>query len=204
MRAPLVLPSLGLLLASALVLAACAEASRGTGAQSATSVAGSATSGSAVERFLPLKGDTVFSYRAWLPESTAPELLILQVDRPTPTHASLRSGSSIKRIEFVADGVRLVTGGYLLKAPLTQGADWAGPAGRVRITAVEREVNVAAGRFVGCLETTESDTRAGSPRTISTTYCPDVGIVKFSVEAGGRQERFELESFGPRVDIDRL
>ena len=27
---------------------------------------------------------------------------------------------------------------------------------------------------------------------------------KFSVEAEGRQERFELQSFGPRVDIDRL
>jgi hypothetical protein len=134
----------------------------------------------------------------------APEQLILQVERPTPAHANLRSGSSVKRIEYVTDGARLVTGGYLLKAPLTEGADWAGPAGRVRITAVEREVSVAAGRFVGCLDTTETDLRGGSPRIISTTFCPDVGIVRFSVEADGRQERFELQSFGPRVDIDRL
>lgn len=204
MGGPLVLPCLRRSLAGVLTLAACAEAPRGSGAHSAAAGPHTAPSGSAVERFLPLKADTVFSYRAWLPESTAPELLILQVERPTPTHASLRSGSSIKRIEFVADGVRLVTGGYLLKAPLREGSEWAGPAGRVHVTAVDREVKVAAGSFVGCLETTESDSRTGSPRTISTTYCPDVGIVKFSVEAGERQERFELESFGPRVDIDRL
>lgn len=208
MRAALVLaPPLArsaVSLLSALALAACAEVPQGEGARSPSAVAAPATSGSAVERFLPLKADTVFSYHAWRPESSEPELLILQVERPTATLANLRSGSSVKRLEFVADGVRLVTGGYLLKAPLSEGADWAGPAGRVRISAVEREVNVPAGRFVGCLETTESDARAGSLRTISTTYCPDVGIVKFSVEAEGRQERFELQSFGPRVDIDRL
>lgn len=187
-----------------LALSNCAEAPRGSGVHSAAAAAGPAANASEVERFLPLKADTVFSYHAWLPESTTPELLILQVERPTRTHANLRSGSSVKRIELVADGARLVTGGYLLKAPLTEGADWAGPAGRVRITAVEREVSVAAGRFVGCLETTESDTRGASPRTISTTYCPDVGIVQFSVEADGRQERFELRSFGPRVDIHRM
>lgn len=204
MRASLVSPDVGLALASALALAACADAPRGPAVASAAIASGPAASASEVERFLPLKADTVFSYRAWLPESSAPELLILQVERPTAAHANLRSGSSVKRVEFVADGARLVTGGYLLKAPLREGADWAGPAGRVRITAVEREVSVAAGRFVGCLETTETDARGGSPRTISTTYCPDVGIVRFSVEAEGRKERFELQSFGPRVDIDRL
>jgi hypothetical protein len=166
-------------------------------------VNGAASSGE-IERFLPLKAETVFSYDAWLPESVDPELLILQVERPSERFANLRSGSSVKRIEFVPDGVRLVTGGYLLKAPISAGADWAGPAGRVRVTGVELEVNVAAGHFVGCMATTESDARGASPRTISTTYCPGVGIVKFSVGDGERQERFELKSFGARVDVDQL
>jgi hypothetical protein len=159
---------------------------------------------SAAERFLPLRPDTVFSYSAYRPDSTEPELLILQVERPSPNHANLRSGGSVKRLELVADGVRLVTGGYLLKLPLTEGADWAGPAGRVRVTGVERDTTVTAGHFVGCLETTESDVRGASPRSIVTTYCPGVGIVKFSVDDGDRQERFELKSFGPRVDINSL
>jgi hypothetical protein len=73
----------------------------------------------------------------------------------------------------------------------------------VRITAVNQPVQVAAGKFAGCIETSESGAQ-GSARSILTTYCPDVGIVKFSVDDGEREERFELESFGPRVDINQL
>ena len=185
------------------MLAACAAPQAAATAQPATPEM-EADANSAAERFLPLRPNTVFSYSAWAPESAEPALLILQVERPSPSHANLRSGGSVKRLELVADGVRLVTGGYLLKLPLTEGADWAGPAGRVRVTGVEREVNVAAGHFVGCLETTENDVRGASPRSIVTTYCPGVGIVKFSVDDGERQERFELKSFGPRVDIDQI
>ena len=162
------------------------------------------TTQSEAERYLPLLNDTVFSYSAWLPESAEPEQLILQVNRPSPQHANLRSGSLVKRLELVADGVRLITGGYLLKAPLVAGADWAGPAGRVRITAVDQDVRVAAGQFAGCLTTLESDTQGPAPRSIETTYCPGVGIVRFSVDDGERQERFELKSFGPRVDVNAL
>jgi hypothetical protein len=156
------------------------------------------------ERFLPLHADTVFSYSTWVTESSEPELLILQVERPSPNHANLRSGGSVKRLELVPDGIRLVTGGYLLKLPLQEGADWAGPAGRVRVTGVDRVVSVAAGRFTGCLDTTESDSRGASPRAILTTYCPGVGIVQFSVDDGERQQRFELKSFGPRVDVNQI
>ncbi|MEY2936784.1 MAG: hypothetical protein RL033_7533 [Pseudomonadota bacterium] len=209
MRDPFALPCPRLsaassLAASVLTLSGCVEATRAPAAPSATAAVNGAASSGEIERFLPLKAETVFSYDAWLPESVDPELLILQVERPSERFANLRSGSSVKRIEFVPDGVRLVTGGYLLKAPISAGADWAGPAGRVRVTGVELEVNVAAGHFVGCMATTESDARGASPRTISTTYCPGVGIVKFSVGDGERQERFELKSFGARVDVDQL
>jgi hypothetical protein len=157
-----------------------------------------------VERFLPLADHTVFSYVAWLPESPEPQQLILQVERRGPDRASLRSGNSVKRLEFVADGIRLVTGGYLLKAPLLPDAHWAGPAGRVRVTGMDRAVDVMAGHFVGCLETTEGGGVGSGTRSIITTYCPGVGIVKFSVDDGEREERFELKSFGPHVDISTL
>jgi hypothetical protein len=157
---------------------------------------------SEVERFLPLKDDTVFTYAVWLPESVEPEQLILQVERRVPGRASLRSGNSVKRLEFVADGVRLVSGGYLLKAPLEPGAHWVGPAGRVHVTAMNREVTVAAGQFAGCLETTETGRDAAASRAIVTTYCPGIGIVKFSADDGERQERFELKAYGPHIRID--
>jgi hypothetical protein len=159
---------------------------------------------SSVERFLPLQNDTVFSYTAWLPESPKPEQLILQVERRSPERANLRSGNSVKRIEFVADGVRLLTGGYLLKAPLAAGANWAGPAGRIHVTGMDQTVSVGAGQFVGCIETTETGGQGQSSRSIVTTYCPEVGIVKFSVDAADRQERFELKSYGPRIDINNM
>jgi hypothetical protein len=193
--------SQGCVLLLVVVWAGCAAPPSPSGAAAPPAPATSATQGEA-ERYLPLLNDTVFSYTAWLPESAEPEQLILQVNRSGPHHANLRSGNSVKRLELVADGVRLVTGGYLLQAPLVAGADWAGPAGRVRITAVDQDVRVAAGQFAGCLETLESDTRGS--REIATTYCPGVGIVKFSVDDGERQERFELKSFGPRVDVNAL
>lgn len=157
-----------------------------------------------VERYLPLTDDTVFTYAVWLPESVEPEQLILQVERRSKGRASLRSGSSIKRLELVADGIRLITGGYLLKAPLALGADFVGPAGRVHVTAVEQNVSVPAGTFVGCVETTETGVQGPTPRAIVTTYCPEVGIVKLSVDDGERRERFELKTFGPHIRIEEL
>jgi hypothetical protein len=63
---------------------------------------------------------------------------------------------------------------------------------------------VSAGRFVGCLETTEGGASGLDARTIVTTYCPDVGIIEMRVEAGDHEERFELRSYGPSVDINAL
>lgn len=169
-----------------------------------TEGAAAAAHQSEVERYLPLTDDTVFTYAVWLPESVEPEQLILQVERRSKGRANLRSGSSVKRLELVADGIRLVTGGYLLKAPLGLGAGFAGPTGRVRVTAVEQNVSVPAGTFVGCVETTEAGVQGPSSRAIVTTYCPEVGIVKLSVDDGERRERFELKAFGPYIRIQEL
>jgi hypothetical protein len=192
----------GAFLAAISLAPACAEPAAARAPAPAAAPAESAHS--EAEHFLPLRADTVFSYKTWVAGSSEPELLILQVERPSPNHANLRSGGSVKRLELVPDGIRLVTGGYLLKLPLSQGADWAGPAGRVRITGLDRVVTVAAGSFSGCLDTTENDSRGESPRAILTTYCPGVGIVQFSVDDGERQQRFELVSFGPRVDVNEI
>jgi hypothetical protein len=158
---------------------------------------------SLVERFLPLEDGTVFSYDLWLPGQATPELLILEVERRKAS-ASLKTGSVIRRVVFEADGVRLLTGGYLLKAPLALGATWPGPAGAVSVTALDQQIQVPAGSFNGCVETTETAGGGELRRTIVTSYCPRVGITRFSVESADEQQRFELKSFGPRVDIDKM
>lgn len=165
--------------------------------------AGSAAIGG-IERFMPLRDGFVLSYWVWLPEQQEPEQVIFQVERRSPSRATLRSGKSSKLLELTDSSVRLVTGGSLLQAPLTLGSEWSGAHGRVRITAVDRSIEVSAGRFVGCLETTEVGSHGTGERSIVTTYCPDVGIADMRVDDGDRQERFELKSFGPHVDIDAM
>lgn len=151
---------------------------------------------------MPLTDGFVISYLVSLPGSAEPEQIIFQVERRSATHASLRSGNRIEQLVITLDAIRRVGGGTLLEAPLALGSEWAGPSGRVRVTALDRRVDVAAGQFGGCLDTTEI--RASGEGSIVTTYCPGVGITEMRVDDAGGEQRFELRSFGPRVDIDRL
>jgi hypothetical protein len=155
-----------------------------------------------VERYLPLRDGDVLSYLVWQGDAPQPEQVIYQVERRSPREASLRAGNQLRRLALDPSSVQLVTGGTLLAAPLELGAEWAGAAGRVRVTAIERSVDVPAGHFEGCLVTTEQN--GPSPASIVTTYCPDVGIATIEVDGGEHHERFELRSFGPRVDIDAM
>ncbi len=158
----------------------------------------------AVERLLPLRDGFVLSYSVWTTASAEPEQVIFRVERRSRERASLRTGNRVQRLELVANGVRLLSGGYLLQPPLSVGAEWTGPVGRVRVTVADKSIDVSAGRFVGCLETTESGGSEPEARTIVTTYCPDVGITEMRVQAGDREERFELRSYGPSVDVNAM
>jgi len=154
-----------------------------------------------LERFLPLHDGHVLSYRVWLGNAGTPEQVIFQVERPSPARASLRAGNHVRQLEIGSGGVRLVSGGFLLVPPLEQGSEWTGASGRVELSATEVAVDVPAGHFEGCLRTVELDTRGPLERRIVTSYCPDVGIARIEVDDGEQLERFELLSFGPRVDI---
>jgi hypothetical protein len=155
-----------------------------------------------IDRFLPLRDGFVLSYWVSTAASAEREQVIFRVERRSRERASLHTGNRVQRLELAADGVRLLSGGYLLRAPLSAGAEWTGPIGRVRVTAADKSIDVSAGRFVGCLETTEAGGSGVEARTIVTTYCPDVGITEMRVQVGDREERFELRSYGPSVDIN--
>jgi hypothetical protein len=186
------------LLTVSLWLAACASA---PGVPSGAP-ARSKPSATDVERFFPLHDGDVLSYLVWIGESEKPEQVIFRVERVGPSRASLRAGDNVKHLALGHDGVRLLTGGHLLAPPLVLGAAWAGAAGQVRIIDTERREDVPAGQFDDCLVTREEDTRTDPPRSIVTSYCPDVGIVRIEVDDTRQAERFELRSFGPGVDID--
>ena len=157
-----------------------------------------------LERLLPLRDGFVLSYWVWTAASAEPDQVIFRVERRSPERASLRTGNRVQRLELVANGVRLLSGGYLLQTPLSVGAEWTGPIGRVRVTAADKSIEVSAGRFVGCLETTEIGGTEPEARTIITAYCPDVGITEMRVQVGDREERFELRSYGPSVDVNAM
>ncbi len=165
----------------------------------------SAPAGS-VERYLPLRADTVLAYDTYQENTGERGVLMMHVRRPRLGSVELDVGGRVQRLMLEQAGVRLVTGGWLLKAPIAPGARFKGQFGEVSITNVNASVKVPAGSFDGCIETVEQSPNA--QRKVTTVFCPDVGITVLEVEGAigddyGR-ERAELRSHGQRVDLDSI
>jgi hypothetical protein len=158
-----------------------------------------------LERYLPLEDGTVFSYDTQSEQRNAHGLLIVQVSRPRTGRVDLRMGSRTERLQFVPDGIAYVEGGYLLKVPLAKGSSWRSRTGMVHIESTDETASVPAGKFEGCLRTVEEVKDAGLTRTVSSVYCPHVGLVMVDVNGmtpdGPDRETAVLRSFGPRVDL---
>jgi len=157
-----------------------------------------------VHRYLPLEDGTVFSYETSTDYGER-GLLMLEVRRPRPDHAELVVAGRARRLTVNAHDIAHVTGGFLLKEPLTAGATYKGDFGKVTITNVARSVTVPAGTYAGCLETVEEAVTTEGEKRTTTVFCPDVGITLRETEAeqeGLRAtERIALKSFGPLVRL---
>jgi hypothetical protein len=179
---------------------------------------------SAVSRFFPLIDGTQWAYDAEEDGTGNKGIFVTRARALSSTRFSLVTGQRSRVLEVRPEGItRSETGTYLLRAPLTSGAQWPGESGAVvRISAVDRIVDVPAGKFVGCLDTVEEQRAAGPGgsigagakpaqendkplRRVTTTYCPDVGIVMLHAEAWERErhvgERAVLRSFGQPVSL---
>jgi hypothetical protein len=186
-------------------LVACGATKAGTVPQSA----GPKTPESAVSRFFPLVDGTQWAYDAEEDDTGNKGLFVTRAKAMAGPRFSLVTGQRSRLVEVRAEGItRAETGTYLLRTPLTAGAEWPGEAGAVvRVADVDRIVDVPAGKFIGCLDTVEEQRSAGGEpvRRVTTTYCPDVGIVLLHAEAWeeGRHvgERAVLRSFGKPVSI---
>ena len=159
-----------------------------------------------LERFMPLVDDTVYSYETFSEGSGERGVLVLRVRRPRPELAELDVAGRVQRLSVSPSGLELASGGYLLLAPLREGAEWLGDFGKVRITSVNRTSEVPAGRFTGCLETVEELVSSEVKKRTKTLFCPDVGITQRETEgeAGGQvaHERIALKNFGKAFSLE--
>jgi len=154
-----------------------------------------------VSEVLPLETDSVLSFATRGSAGAAPGLLVMQIRSPRPGLVELDVGGRIRRLELVELGAKLMTGGWLLRAPLLVGSRFPGESGPVEVTHIGLTVDVPAGRFSGCVETVER----GSSATVRTVFCPRIGITLFEVTTSKsgeiRREQAELSSYGPRVEV---
>jgi hypothetical protein len=173
-------------------------------ATNATAPATTTAPASGPLRYLPLEDGTVFSYETSTTPGNDHGLLVLEVRRPRPATAEFVVAGRVTRFTITPDAVAHAAGGFLLREPLTPGAEWHGDFGHVRLTRSDARVTVGAGTFTACLETVEElATREATKRT-TTTFCPGVGIALrlTEVEQGGEAQsaRIALKSYGKRFD----
>ncbi len=158
---------------------------------------------SEVEAYMPLVTDTVLAYDTKNENTGEKGVLMMRIRRARADLAELTVGGRVQRLELVADGIRQSEGGWLLKAPLSEGAHFKGSFGDVEVTAVGKPVSVPAGNFNDCVVTVEQD--QGKQKKVTTTFCRDVGIARLDVEGNVgddyQRESAVLRSHGPAVDI---
>lgn len=190
----------------ALGLAACGPEPTATVPTTDTTAPIHASSGTPFEKYFPLVQGNIYSYDVeTLSDQPSMGALSATVTRTGPTSGTFRIGSTTRTIQYDAEGVAATEPSgdraYLLKAPLQEGTAWLGArGGQIRIVNAHAAVKVTAGTFVECIVTEEK--RAGDlPKDVTTTYCPDVGIVELAIKTTGAMQRATLKAFGPPVDL---
>ena len=196
------------LLGSVLAIGCAGSASDAVGSswQSEAKGDANASSGTAGERWFPLKDGTLYHYKTEvLGDSVSTGMLVAKVHRASASKGELRKPAGTQEFEFVPGGIatKTKTGApaFLLKLPLDPAAQWLGPHGGVTKLAQQGLlVKLDFGTFSNCISTEE--VRGGdAPLRIVTTLCPDVGITSLEVSQGGGVERAQLMYFGPPIDI---
>jgi hypothetical protein len=99
--------------------------------------------------------------------------------------AAVQAGDERLTYAVTAEGVAQRDGGtvgdYVIKNPLTLGAEWPVAGGRAKIVAVDQEVTVEpAGKFDGCVVV--EVTRTDPVRIVRTTYAPDIGPIALEMQ----------------------
>ena len=154
-----------------------------------------------VQRLFPLEHNTVFSY-VTTDEAGTTGIYVMEVSRSRSTMAELKVAGKVYRRHISPNGIQAPGGGFVLRSPLTEGAEWPGEFGNVRVTSMSRNIKVPAGSFGNCVETSETAETPAYTKTATSVFCPRIGMVFYQVE--GEQsgvsisQKLELKTFGPR------
>jgi hypothetical protein len=111
-------------------------------------------------------------------------LAVYTVLERTPDAAIVQAGEERLEYAISAQGVAqkdgVTVGDFVLKNPITLGAEWPVFAGRARIASVDQLVHGSSGDYPGCIvvETMRTD----PVRLSRTTYAPGVGPVAIEVQ----------------------
>lgn len=132
-------------------------------------------------------------------------VLMMKVRRKSQAEGELRKPAGTQRFQYTSDGIATTTRSgapaFLVKLPMDRAVSWLGPhGGQTTWSELGVSVNALSGTYAGCHRTRE-EVRGDLPKIITTTLCPDVGIVSLRVEGGGGVEQAELVYYGPPIDI---
>lgn len=155
-------------------------------------------------RWLPPGEDIVYAYKTEDLVAKSTGVLTLRLRHPAGDSIELVTPQRSETLRYQENGIfRERTGTLLLKVPPEQGVRWpAGPGVSAKIARVDLRMTTEAGAFEGCIEVLE-ERSVPVPSTVTTTFCPDVGIVRIETAAEEPliHERVELRSFGRAVDL---
>lgn len=197
---------------AALLLVACGGAERPASSPAPAPAVDPAVPAEAA-RWFPVEDDVVLAFDTEDRVAGTRGVMMLRVRRVGGGRVELAGPKRTERLQLSSAGIlREAEGTYLLRLPITEGATWpAGPNASMSLARTRLSIKVKAGEFDGCVETVERRVGAVSG-TLTTTFCPNVGIVRIETkgEAAARgkeaapteiHEIVELRSFQKAVDL---
>ena len=138
----------------------------------------------------------------WLTKAdgSAPILVTSRIGALDDREVVFKSGDQEVRYERRPEGLFKPSSKYfLLRDPIAAGARWPMPEGEVRVTAIDAEVAVKAGRFRHCVIVEE----LGEGQRVEWVYARGVGPVRmrsFAIVEGTEQPLVEAELSGYRIE----
>ncbi|MBT8451781.1 MAG: hypothetical protein KJO40_07450 [Deltaproteobacteria bacterium] len=150
---------------AALLVAACASTMRTASTRSIE-----------VGDLYPLQTGNAWSYDVDTGEAST-TLAITRVESFDGRFAEVRTGQTLLRYEVLSQGIRVPSADeWVLRAPLEEGATWAGRGGRTaRLVSTGMRVETRAGTFDDCVLV--SETGGKLELEVQTVYCASVGPV---------------------------